>query len=109
LDHHRKHLCGWHLLAKPNQKGGEGIQNLLLFSQALAPKSLWRALFLPGIWHSIIIDKYLCHHIVSGWLTSGMVIPITTSFFWINISKSKSLITRWLSWHPGSRHDITIG
>jgi hypothetical protein len=62
-DHHRQHLCGWHLLAKPKQKGGWGIQNLLLFSQALAPNSLWRALFLPGIWHSVIIDKYLCHHL----------------------------------------------
>jgi hypothetical protein len=97
FDHHRQHLCGWQFLAKPKQKGGWGIQNLFHFSQALATNSLWRALNLPGIWHSVIMDKYLYHHTVNNWLTSETVIPRTTSYFWRNITKSKFLITQWLS------------
>jgi hypothetical protein len=58
-DHSRQHLCNWESLEKPKQKGGWGIQNLFHFIQALAANSLWCVLTTPGIWHSIIKDKYL--------------------------------------------------
>jgi hypothetical protein len=74
-DHSRQHLCNWQALAKPKQKGGWGIQNLFHFSQALAANSLWRVLNLPGIWHSVILDKYLCHHTVNSWLLSETLPP----------------------------------
>jgi hypothetical protein len=108
-EHPRQHLCNWLTLAKPKHKGGWGIQNPILFSQALATASLWRVLTHPGIWHSIIIDKYLSHYTVKSWLLAQTTIPRTTSFFWRNITKTKSLITRWLCWLPGSGSTIQLG
>lgn len=44
------HLASWDLIAKPKALGGWGIRNLTWFGQALAIKSLWRALFGKGLW-----------------------------------------------------------
>jgi hypothetical protein len=106
--HSRQHLCSWQTLAKPKNKGGWGIQNPLLFSQALAASTLWCILIKPGIWHTIILDKYLCHHSVKSWLSVETDIPRSTSYFWKNLLKAKRLITTWLCWHPGSGHTIDL-
>jgi hypothetical protein len=108
-DHTRQHLCSWHTLAKPKRKGGWGIQNPLLFSQALAATSLWRALTRPGIWHSVILDKYLNQYTVKNWLSAKTNSPNVASHFWRYLSKSKHLITSHLCWHLGSGHTIILG
>jgi hypothetical protein len=101
-DHSRQHLCTWQDLAKPKQKGGWGFQNIYLFNQALATSSLWHALTLPGIWNSIIKDKYLSHHSINNWLHMDTATSRSTSFIWKKLLKSKHLLTRWLCWLPGS-------
>jgi hypothetical protein len=88
-DHSRQHLCNWESLAKPKQKGGWGIHNLFHFSKALATNSLWRVLTSPGIWHSIIKDKYLSQFTVISWLQSDSATSRAHSFFWKNLIKSK--------------------
>ena len=46
---------------------------------------------------------------VDSWLHSNYVITRSISCFWRNISKSKHLITKWLSWLPVSGHSISLG
>jgi hypothetical protein len=108
-DHPRQHLCNWVTLAKPKQKGGWGIINPIHFSQAIATASLWWVLTCPSIWHSIITDKYLSHFTIKSWLLVQSASPRTVSFFWRNITKTKSLITSWLCWHLGSGSAIQLG
>jgi hypothetical protein len=108
-DHPRQHLCSWHTLAKPKKKGGWGIQNPLFFSQALAATSLWRALTRPGIWHSVILDKYLSQYTVKSWLLAETNNSSAASHFWRNLLKAKHLITSYLCWRPGSGHTIILG
>jgi hypothetical protein len=106
--HTRQHLCSWKTLANPKNKEGWGIQNPLFFSQALDASTLWPILIKPGIWHTIILDKYLCHYSVKSWLSVETDIPRSTSFFWKNFLKAKSLITTWLCWRPGSGHTTDL-
>jgi hypothetical protein len=107
-DHSRQHLYNWQDLAKPKQKGGWGFQNIFFSAKLLLPVPSG-VLTLPGIWHSIIKDKYLSHHSINSWLHLETASSRSTSFIWRNLSKSKHLLTRWLCWLPGSGHSITLG
>jgi len=53
------HLARWELLSMPKNKGGWGLKNLSLFSQALRLKSLWRGLTANTFWCQVLADKYL--------------------------------------------------
>jgi hypothetical protein len=55
------HLCKWERLTIPKCYGGWGLRNLIDFNKALAAHTLWRVLKNEGIWHNIIVDKYLPH------------------------------------------------
>jgi hypothetical protein len=48
------HLVNWKRIAKPKKTGGWGIKNIFSFGKALAAKSLWRCLMVPGLWHEVI-------------------------------------------------------
>jgi hypothetical protein len=86
-----------------------GIQNPLFFRKSLAANTLLRILNNLGIWHTVILDKYLCHYTVKSWLLAETVTPRSASLFWKNLLKSKHLISSWLYWHPGSSHTIVLG
>jgi hypothetical protein len=62
------HLSSWDSIARPKYLGGWGLRNIFLFSKALATNSLWRVLANDGIWHSVILGKYLPHCSVATWL-----------------------------------------
>jgi hypothetical protein len=64
------HLCKWELLTIPKKYGGWGLRNIFDFNKALAANSLWRVLMRDGIWHKVIIDKYLPHTTVKNWFRS---------------------------------------
>jgi hypothetical protein len=65
---HRVPSCkmGYDLQAKV--VGRLGIQNLKWFTQALATKSLWRALFGSSLWSKSMTKKYLKGVDVSLWM-----------------------------------------
>ena len=46
-------------IAKPKKCGGWGFKNIFSFGKALAAKILWRSLFGTGMWHEVILKKYL--------------------------------------------------
>lgn len=75
------HLASWDLIAKPKALGGWGIRNLTWFGQALAIKSLWRALFGKGLWSKSFKCKYLRGVEAICWLHSGISkFPIASIF-----------------------------
>jgi hypothetical protein len=55
------HLCNWEVLSRPKSSGGWGLKNLTHFNLALLAKTLWHTLFDRGLWHNIVMDKYLSH------------------------------------------------
>jgi hypothetical protein len=65
------HLISWKKLAKPKKTGGWGIKIYFSFGKALAAKSLWRCLMVPGLWHEVIIKKYLKKKTVEEWFRQG--------------------------------------
>jgi hypothetical protein len=103
------HLCKWESLTLPKKFGGWGLRNLFDFNKDLVENSLWRVLRYEGIWHKVIIDKYLPHTTVKNWFRSPSFFYNTTSRFWRGLMKAIHLITHWLSWSPGSGHLIEIG
>jgi hypothetical protein len=58
-DSHTLHLCNWERISLPKSFGGWGIRNIFDFSKSLAANTLWRILMGDGIWHRVVIDKYL--------------------------------------------------
>ena len=62
-----------------------------------------------GIWHKVIIDKYLPHTTVKNWFRSPTIHRKAASGIWNGLLKSVHLITHWLSWIPGSDHLIALG
>jgi hypothetical protein len=53
------HLSNWKKIAKPKKAGGWGIKNIFMFGQALVEIFLWIFLMMSGLWHEVIMKKYL--------------------------------------------------
>ena len=62
------HLSNWKYLTWPKENGGWGIKNLNWFSIALRLKNLWMVLQNKGLWHQVIISKYLKNNPVVSWI-----------------------------------------
>ena len=67
-DKHRYHLTNWIHLSWPKEKDGWGIKNLHWFSIALRLKNFLMVLQNNGLWHQVLICKYLKNHSVVAWL-----------------------------------------
>jgi len=87
------HLARWEILAMPKNKGGWGIKNLSLFSQALRLKSLWRGLTANTFWGQVLIDKYLGkQYSVMEWLRMEHFQSTNTSIIWWGFTE----VARWI-------------
>jgi hypothetical protein len=82
--------------AKPKKDGGWGIKNIFIFGQALAAKRLWRCLMLPGLWHKVILQKYLKIKTMESWFRQGRNKWNGTSNFWRDLTSSMNIITDWM-------------
>jgi len=76
------HLARWELLSMPKIKGGWGLKNLSLFSQALRMKSLWRGLTANTFWCQVLADKYLGQNSVMEWLKMEQHRSTNSSIIW---------------------------
>jgi hypothetical protein len=106
---HHLHLCNWEKIYVPKSMGGWGILNIFDFSKALATTTLWRVLMGKGIWHKIIMDKYLGNINVSTWLRSNSFIQNGVSKIWSGLLKVTYLILHGISWNPGSGDLVALG
>jgi hypothetical protein len=64
------HLCSWEVLSQSKSSGGWGLRNLSHFNLALISNTLWHILFQEGIWHKIVMEKYLKKLNVINWVRS---------------------------------------
>jgi hypothetical protein len=103
------HLISWKKIAKPKKDGGWGIKNIFSFGKALATKNLWRCLMIPGLWHEVIIKKYIKKKIVIEWFREGKKNWNGASNIWRALTSSLAILTDWLVWKPGNGRDIRIG
>jgi hypothetical protein len=87
------HLVNWNKIAKPKKIGGWGFKNILCFGKALAAKSLWRSLFGPGLWHEVILKKYLKMYFVVEWFRKGRLNVKGMSNCWRVLTSSFPIIT----------------
>ena len=65
------HLASWKNLEKAKKTGGWGLKNMYSFGKALAAKIIWRCLMLSGLWHEVMIKKYIKKKIVEEWFRQG--------------------------------------
>jgi hypothetical protein len=103
------HLCSWEVLSRPKSSGGWGLKNLAHFNITLLANTLWHTLFHKGIWHNIVMDKYIRHYDVIKWFRSTNFEYNLASRIWRNLLKSVHLLLHWQSWLPGSGEQILIG
>jgi hypothetical protein len=89
--------------------GGWGILNIFYFSKALAAITLWRVLMGKGVWHKIIIDKYLDNRNVTSWLRSSSFVQSGVSKIWSGLLKVVYLILHGISWNPGTGDLVALG
>jgi hypothetical protein len=108
-DSHQMHLCNWEQIVLPKIFGGWGIRNIYDFSKSLAANTLWRVLNGEGIWHRVIIDKYLHNLTVINWLRSYSFQLNGASRIWSGLLKVIHLITHGLCWNPGTGQLIALG
>jgi hypothetical protein len=90
------HLCRWDSIAKPKMVGGWGLRNIFLFNKYLASNSLWCVLSQDGIWHRVIIGKYISHIFVLSWLRQTFNSPTNASLIWRSLLKYVHIIQHWL-------------
>ena len=62
-----------------------------------------------GLWHEVIMKKYLQKKTVEEWFRQGRKNWNGTSNIWRALTSSLSIITDWLVWKPGNGRDIGIG
>lgn len=62
------HLVKWDTIVYPKELWGWGIKNVFKFGKALTGKNLWISLFSIGMWHEVVIAKYLKYENVYGWI-----------------------------------------
>jgi hypothetical protein len=67
---HAMHLCNWERLFLPFSFGGWGVRNIFYFSKSLAANTCWRVLMGEGLWHKVILDKYLYQKSATNWFIS---------------------------------------
>ena len=102
-------MARWSQIEKPKNKGGWGIRDLNLFNNALAAKSLWRALFHDGIWSVTMRRKYFKGDDVVSWLRKKhFALPIA-SIIWKNILTTLPMVKRWIAWKVGIGTGVILG
>jgi hypothetical protein len=75
----------------------------------MTANTLWRVLMQKGLWHRIIIDKYLPFCSVSHWFCSVNVVEAKGSYTWKHLLNYVHIILHWLAWRPRSCLSILIG
>jgi hypothetical protein len=63
----------------------------------------------PGLWHEVIVNKYLRKKSVAAWLRQGSRKWSGGSNIWRALTLSLNIINEWLVWKPGDGRDVRIG
>jgi len=91
------------------KQGGWGLENVYLFVQVLIAKSLWRLLFIEGLWGKIIRCKYLCHLSVEQWIRVDPKSHHGASNVWKMLVSVFPLLRQWVAWKTGHGNQVRLG
>jgi hypothetical protein len=64
---------------------------------------------MPGLWHEVIIKKYLQKKSVETWFRMENKTWARSSNFWRALISSLPVISDWLAWHHGNGMTIRLG
>ena len=106
---HRFHLSKWEHLSWPNEFGGWDIKQLHGFSIALRLKNLWSVLLNDGLWHRVILHKYLKKNSVEMWLRGKNFKTRGVSAIWKGFLLTLPWLGRNLTWQVGNGKNVLIG
>ena len=98
----------WEHLSWPNDLGGWGIKNLHWFSIALRAKNFWMVLQNSGLWHQVLISKYLKNQSVVAWLRKKKSVW-EASLIWKGFLHTLPWLGKCLAWQVGNEQDIILG
>ena len=63
----------------------------------------------PGLWHEVILKKYLRKKSVKDWFREGNKNSFGISNIWRTLTSSYNIVVDWLAWNPGNEKEIRIG
>ena len=93
----------------PKKYGGWGIKNLHRFNLALRLNFFWVALQHDGLWHQVLIHKYLKHVSMVDWLRGKNSSPHGGSVIWRVFLQTLPCLGRGLAWQVGNNNSISLG
>ena len=99
----------WEHLTWPKDFGGWGIKNIFWFSIALRAKRFWMVLHNRGLWHQVLISKYLKNQSIVACLRETNFIIQHASVIWKGLIQTLPWIGKCLAWHVGNGMDILLG
>ena len=105
----RYHLVSWKNLSWPKEYEGWGIKNIHWFSISLRLKNLLMALLKDGLWHHVLITKYLKNLSMVAWLRDKRFCTRRVSIIWRGFLQTLPWLGRHLAWQVGNGSDILIG
>ena len=108
-DKHRYHLVNWEHLTWPNASSGWGIKNIYWFSIALRAKNFWMVLHNRGLWHHVLLSKYLKSQSIMAWLREKHFTIRQVSMIWKGFIHTLPWIGKCLAWQVGNGMDILLG
>jgi hypothetical protein len=85
------HLLSWKKIAKPKKDGGWGIKNIYTFGKAWLQKVFGEVSWYLGLWHEVILKKYLKNKSVIEWLREGKKNWNGISNIWRALTSSLSI------------------
>ena len=106
---HRYHLSNWKHLSWPKENGGWDIKNLHWFNIALRLNFFWMVLQNDGLWHYVLISKYLKNLSVVAWLRGKNFNFRGVSVIWKGFLLTLPWLGRSLAWQVGNGHDVLVG
>ena len=62
-----------------------------------------------GLWHNVLLVKYLKNLSVVAWFRGKNFNYRGVSIFWKGLLQTLPWLGRCLSWHVGSGHDVLVG
>ena len=105
----RYDLVSSDILSRPKDFGGRGILYFPWFSIALRAKNFWLVLHNNGLWHRVLISKYLKQYSIASWLRVKNFSTQQVSVFWKGFIHTLPWIGKHLAWHVGNGKDILLG
>ena len=109
MDVTKFHLSAWEIIAFPKFKGDLGLKYLRLFNLSLCVNSMWRYLFMPGLWNKIIKSKYIRQWSLVSWFREMDLKFTNSSYLWKSFIKALPVIKDHLSWKVRRGFQIFIG